>query len=48
MSDDIKIGRCIYCGTVGTYSEEHYLPECLGKFRNYELVIMSYWIIGSA
>ena len=31
-------GTCIYCGAEGPYSEEHYLPECLGKFRHYEVL----------
>ena len=33
-----KEGYCIYCGKEGPYSKEHYLPECLGKFRHYEVL----------
>ena len=30
--------RCIYCEWEGRLSREHYLPRCLGNFRNYELL----------
>jgi hypothetical protein len=30
------IGKCIYCGAEKEMSEEHYLPECLGRFENFE------------
>jgi hypothetical protein len=28
--------KCIYCGRKEKLSGEHYLPRCLGNFRNYE------------
>src|SRR5689334_16868560 len=31
-----KRGKCIYCGDEKELSREHYLPECLGRFENYE------------
>ncbi len=31
-----KTGKCIYCGEDKEFSPEHYLPECLGRFRGYE------------
>jgi len=31
-------GKCIYCGLVKEMSDEHYLPECLGKFKNFEML----------
>jgi hypothetical protein len=30
------IRRCIYCGEEKVMSAEHYLPECLGRFENFE------------
>jgi hypothetical protein len=30
------VGRCIYCHEVKVMSEEHYLSEGLGRFRNFE------------
>lgn len=30
------IGKCIYCGEEKEMSAEHYLPECLGRFENFE------------
>jgi hypothetical protein len=32
----IPIGECIYCGEEKEFSREHYLPECLGRFKNFE------------
>jgi len=32
-----KDGQCIYCGK-GCFSDEHYLPRCLGKFRGFEML----------
>ncbi|HKB66712.1 MAG TPA: hypothetical protein VKC61_12725 [Pyrinomonadaceae bacterium] len=32
----IPTGRCIYCSEVKEFSREHYLPECLGTFTNFE------------
>ena len=31
-----KSGKCIYCGNDKRFSREHYLPECLGKFKGFE------------
>lgn len=31
-----KAGKCIYCGNEKRFSREHYLPECLGKFKGFE------------
>jgi hypothetical protein len=31
-----KSGKCIYCGNEKRFSKEHYLPECLGKFKGFE------------
>jgi hypothetical protein len=28
--------NCVYCGQLKEMSAEHYLPECLGKFKNFE------------
>ncbi len=28
------IHRCIYCGSIGPFDEEHTLPRCLGEFKN--------------
>jgi hypothetical protein len=33
------VGTCIYCGETKTLSEEHYLPECLGRFDEFESLI---------
>ncbi len=32
----IVVGKCIYCSQTTVLSREHYLPRCLGNFRNYE------------
>lgn len=32
----IPTGKCIYCGKEQQLSPEHYLPECLGTFTNFE------------
>jgi hypothetical protein len=31
-----RLGECIYCGEEKEFSPEHYLPECLGKFKRNE------------
>src|SRR2546423_691085 len=36
MEEGIIICRCIYCGEHKPPSDEHYLPECIGKFLNYD------------
>lgn len=36
MSGGQLIVRCIYCGQDKPASDEHYLPECLGRFENLE------------
>jgi hypothetical protein len=33
---NLHLGTCIYCAEEKELSPEHYLPECLGKFENYE------------
>jgi len=33
---DKAIARCIYCREEKEMSVEHYLPECLGKFKDFE------------
>jgi hypothetical protein len=35
MSKDKPIGKCVYCGS-DELSDEHYLPECLGRFKDFE------------
>ncbi len=36
MAKNGKNEQCIYCGVRGSFSKEHYLPRCLGKFRGFE------------
>jgi hypothetical protein len=31
-----NVGSCIYCGEEKPFSSEHYLPECLAKFKGME------------
>jgi hypothetical protein len=30
------IAECVYCSQTKEMSDEHYLPECLGRFKNFE------------
>lgn len=36
MGSSELVVRCIYCREEKPASVEHYLPECLGRFENFE------------